>query len=151
MINFEDKELQTFVKHILTSYKNFYEEDLISTTSNNILEASFNAPFVLISHNNEADPIFKFGNLQGLKLWELTWKEFTQMPSKKTAEVDLQENRKKLLDEVSKNGYAKNYFGIRISSTGKRFKIENVKIWNVLDEKNQKIGQAASFKNWTYL
>lgn len=151
MINFEDKELRTFVRHILTSYKNYYGEELLDASTDDFLKNCFSAPFVLVSHNNEEDPIFKFGNQMGLDLWELTWDDFTKTFSKQTAETELQENRKKSLDEVAKNGFISAYSGIRISSTGKRFRIEDVKIWNVLDDNQQKIGQAASFKNWTFL
>ena len=49
---------------------------------------------------------------------------------------------------VSNDGHMINYSGVRISSTGKRFKIEGATIWNIIDENGHYLGQAAMFKNW---
>jgi len=40
---------------------------------------------------------------------------------------------------------------VRIASTGRRFLVENALIWNVVDEKGQRVGQAATFSQWTWL
>ncbi len=51
---------------------------------------------------------------------------------------------------VTENGYTNNYSGVRVSSTGKRFLIEDATIWNVLDNAGTYHGQAAMFKTWVY-
>src|SRR5437868_6500632 len=43
------------------------------------------------------------------------------------------------------------YQGVRVTSTGHRFLIENALIWNVLDAERQRIGQAATFMQWSWL
>jgi hypothetical protein len=114
-------------------------------------ENLFEAPFVLLSHGTEADPVLNFGNRRALELWELSWEELTQMPSRLTAEPMEREARDRFISEVRTNGFVENYSGIRISKSGRRFKIENAKVWNLIDEKNILHGQAASFEKWTYL
>jgi MEKHLA domain len=110
----------------------------------------FEAPFVVVSHGMEADPIFNYGNQQALELWELDWQSFTRMFSRQSAAPVEQEAREKLLAEAKQEGYIKNYRGIRTSSTGRQFWIENVILWNVLDEQQQSCGQAATFTQWQF-
>ncbi len=110
-----------------------------------------NGQFVLVSHNGAKDPILNYGNQCALKLWEMTWDEFVKTPSRKTAEADIRKQRSEILSIVSKQGYYSNYESIRISSTGKQFKIKNAVIWNVSDENDLYIGQAAYFDKIQYL
>lgn len=110
----------------------------------------FEAPFVVVSHGIETDPIFNYGNQQALTLWELDWQSFTQMPSRQSAAPMEQEAREQLLAEAKQEGYIRNYRGIRTSSTGRQFWIENVILWNVLDEQQQQCGQAAMFTQWQF-
>ena len=111
----------------------------------------FDAPFVVVSHGLENDPILNYGNKKALCLWEMTWEEFVRTPSQKTAEPVHRDERARLLDRTRKNGYIDDYAGIRVSKTGKRFKIEKAVIWNISDENGRYYGQAATFDTWHYL
>ncbi len=111
----------------------------------------YNAPFAIVSHGIEADPIFNFGNKVALELFALEWPEFVALPSRQSAEVMEREERTKLLNEVSKNGFINDYSGIRIASTGKRFLINQALVWNLVNEQGSYCGQAAMFKQWTHL
>lgn len=111
----------------------------------------YNAPFTIISHGIEADPIFNFGNKVALELFALGWTEFIALPSRHSAEPMEREERKKLLNEVSQNGFINDYSGIRIASTGKRFLINQALVWNLVNNQGCYCGQAAMFKSWTYL
>jgi hypothetical protein len=86
-----------------------------------------------------------------LELWELPWEEFTQMPSRQTAEPVEREERQHLLAEAQMQGFIENASGIRISSTGRRFSIANVTLWNILNEKKRYCGQAAIYSQWAFL
>ncbi|MHC5726821.1 MAG: MEKHLA domain-containing protein [Nostoc sp.] len=113
-------------------------------------KALFEAPFVLASHGTESDPIFNYGNRKALELWELSWEEFTRIPSRRSAEELVQEERDRLLAEAATKGFS--YFSVvRITRTGKRFKIPDGILWNLLDEQNQHYGQAAFFSNWKFI
>ncbi|MBD2485686.1 MEKHLA domain-containing protein [Planktothrix sp. FACHB-1365] len=140
-------------QRLLRSYQYWTGETLLDLqgTPEAIAEALFYAPFVLVSHGIEPDPIFNYGNQKALELWELTWEKLTQMPSRKTAEPMEQEARNHLLAETKAKGFLRDYKGVRISNSGRRFFIQDVLIWNVLDEQNQRCGQAAVFSKYTFL
>ncbi|MCC3377026.1 MEKHLA domain-containing protein [Cohnella sp. REN36] len=116
------------------------------------LEARLNeAPFVLLSHGTEEDPVLNYGNRAALALWETDWETFTSMPSRLTAEPMDREERERLLDEVRRQGYSDAYQGVRISRSGRRFRIERAVIWNLTDADGTYMGQAAMFPGWTPL
>lgn len=80
---------QEFVIHhtlrLMNSFQYWLQRCLldVSGSPEEIAQAVFEAPFVLVSHGTEPDPIFNYGNRKALELWELSWEEFTRMPSKK--------------------------------------------------------------------
>ncbi|OUC12766.1 MAG: MEKHLA domain-containing protein [Alkalinema sp. CACIAM 70d] len=116
-----------------------------------IAQALFEAPFVVVSHGTEADPIFNYGNQQALSLWEFDWESFIQLPSRKSVEPSEHIDREQLLAEAKLKGYVSNYRGIRISRTGRRFWINNVILWGLVDEQGEPCGQAATFDQWTFI
>lgn len=108
-------------------------------------------PWAVLSHDTQADPIFNYGNKAALGLFEMDWDTFTALPSRLSAEPLVQEERDRLLVQVTQYGYINDYTGVRISSSGKRFLIRNATVWNLLDEKGQPYGQAALLKHWQAL
>ena len=108
-------------------------------------DALFHAPFVVLSHNTDPDPLLTYGNQSALELFELTWEELIQMPSRLTAEAPDQAERARLLAQVAARGFIDNYAGVRVSRTGKRFRIEQATVWNLTDERGRFCGQAATF------
>lgn len=111
----------------------------------------FEAPFILVSHGTEADPVLNYGNRTALNLWEMSWEELTRTPSRFTAEAPNREERARLLDAVRRNGFIENYSGVRISKTGRRFRIERATVWNLLNERGEHCGQAALCRDWQFL
>lgn len=108
----------------------------------------FEAPVVVLSHGVQDDPVLNYGNARALALWEMSFADFTRMPSRVTAEAMLREERERLLEIAARKGFIDDYAGVRISSAGRRFMIENAIIWNVLDEQGVRVGQAATFDRW---
>ena len=145
--------LQTHVLRLLTSYRHWTGKDLLAPDLPPLEQARqiFNAPFAVLSHNTAADPILNYGNRVGLQVFELTWEELIVMPSRRTAEPVHRDERARLLDRVSRQGYIDDYRGVRISKTGRRFMIEQATVWNLLDENGAPYGQAATFSRWRYL
>jgi hypothetical protein len=131
-------------QRLMYSFKHWTGKSLldISGTPKEIAQALFEAPFVLVSHGTEADPIFNYGNRKALELWEFSWEEFTKMPSRQSAEEIVQEERDRLLAEAATKGFS-NFSGVRITSTGKRFQIQDGILCNLLNEQNLHCGQAA--------
>jgi len=140
-------------QRLLHSFKHWTGTSLLDVngTPAEIAQALFEAPFVVVSHGTEKDPILNYGNHTALELWELSWEEFTQIPSRKTAGYGEQREREQLLVEAATKGFITNYSGIRNSSSGKRFQIQDALLWNVLDEDNQPCGQAAFFSDWEFI
>ena len=138
------------VQRMLDSFRHFLKRELIDRTGSPEEQAErlFNASFVIASHGTEKIPIFNYGNQKALDLFEMTLGDFTNMESRKSAEPMNQEERERFLKQVTENGFIENYSGVRISSTGKRFKVENVAVWNLLDENGNRCGQAATFDKW---
>ncbi len=135
------------------SYQQLLGQNLIAPveTPEQLAKDLFYAPFALVSHGTQADPIFNYGNQTALQLWSLSWDEFTKTPSALSAEPVARDERAAMLKQAAEQGYIDNYQGVRISSKGKRFLIEQGTIWNLTDESGQKCGQAATFANWTWL
>lgn len=133
------------------SFQHWTGEALIDIVDNPILlsEKLFFAPFVVVSHGMEADPIFNYGNQMALKLWQMDWQDFTNLPSRLSAEPIEQSEREVMLKQSLEQGLINNYRGIRISSSGERFLIEDGIIWTLLDAQNKHYGQAAMFMHWT--
>lgn len=142
-----------FVRHMLDSYRRWVGADLIRRTGDEAhdLERLFGIAAVVVSHDAQADPIFKFGNHMALDLWELDLGAFLKMPSRLTAEPVHRDERARLLERTERNGYVDDYRGVRISSRGRRFYIERATIWNVIDDAETYVGQAATFDHWTFL
>ncbi|MEI9865384.1 MAG: MEKHLA domain-containing protein [Limisphaerales bacterium] len=111
----------------------------------------FESPFVLVSHGTETDPVLNYGNAAALALWEMSWEELTRTPSRLTAEAPNREERARLLAAVTERGFIDDYSGVRISKTGRRFKISRATVWNLLSEDGKPCGQAAMFETWDFL
>lgn len=138
---------------MVVSFRHWTGRDLIRgpTSGTDVVERLFDAPFVLLSHGAETDPILTFGNRLALTLWETTWERFTRMPSRLTAEPVAREERARALADVARRGCVENYRGIRVSRTGRRFLIERAVVWSLIDSVGRVTGQAAMFDTWTEL
>jgi MEKHLA domain len=137
---------------LLYSFRQWFNRDLLHCDSpDRAAQALYFAPFALLSHGCELDPILNYGNRTALTLWEMNWQDFTAMPSRLTAEPELREGRSHLLAQAEQKGYLTDYEGIRISSTGRRFLIRKATIWRVFDKTGQIGGQAAIFDHWEIL
>lgn len=113
--------------------------------SDDVVSALWHAPIAIVAHGAEPDPIFFFGNARALAAFETDAAHFTGMPSRLSAEAPLREERQALLDRVSMQGFIADYAGIRITATGKRFRIDRAIVWNLVDEAGALHGQAAAF------
>jgi len=109
------------------------------------------APFALVSHGTQPDPVFNYGNQTALQLFGMSREEFIRMPSRLSAEPLERTERERLLERVLRDGYIDNYTGIRIAADGRRFLIRHATVWNLLDETGQFYGQAAVIPKWDVL
>ena len=144
------------VEHIdllRSSYKHYLGKDLLDSelSAAEIAKEIYYAPFVIVSHDTSPDPVFNYGNLKAQELFEMNWSEFTSIPSRRSAEPPNREERAKLLNKVSSQGFIEDYSGVRISKNGRRFTIEQATVWNLIDASDCYCGQAAMCSHWRYL
>lgn len=149
----ETPEVQSWSQLLLNSYCRWMGHELIdrSGTIREQARALFHAPFVVVSHGTEEDPVLNYGNQRALDLWEATWQQFIRTPSRLTAEPTNQVERTWMLDQATARGVIQDYRGVRISMTGRRFLVEHAIVWNVVDVADDNRGQAATFSTWTFL
>lgn len=132
------------------SYRLWTGNALIDENINheNAPDALFNAPFAVVSHGTQSEPVFNYGNQLALDLFEMDWDTFTSLPSRLSAEAPNQAERSRLLEAVSREGFINNYSGVRIAKSGKRFMISEATIWNLLTPEGVYYGQAALIRQW---
>lgn len=140
-------------RELLDSFHHATGRELLSRSGDKIDEAHrlFAAPFVVVAHGAEADPILNYANRAGLALWEMPAATFIRTPSRLTAEPALRAAREKLLEETARKGFVSGYEGVRIGASDRRFLIQDVTIWNVTDANGVETGQAATFAKWRFL
>lgn len=138
---------------LLRSHRQFTGRDLIMGVDDARAQARLlhEAPFVVVSHGTEADPVLNYGNATALDLWQMSWEELTRTPSRFTAEAPERDERARLLATVTANGFIDDYSGVRISKSGRRFRIARATVWNLVDVAGKPYGQAATFREWTWL
>lgn len=146
----QSQAIQRHLDIVLTSYEQHFREPLISCRGANesVIEQLWRASFVLLSHGTEDDPVFNFGNKLATELFAVPFKELIRLPSRKSAQPVSQAERNHLLRQVTEQGFIDDYRGVRISATGRRFYIENARVWNLYDGEGQYYGQAAMFSHW---
>jgi hypothetical protein len=140
-------------RELLDSFRQTTGGDLLARSADPADEAArlFTAPFVVVAHGPEADPILNYANRAGLELWEMPAEQLIHTPSRLTAEPTVRAARELLLAETASKGFVSGYEGVRIGATGRRFLIQNVTIWNIVDADGAGAGQAATFSHWRYL
>lgn len=141
------------VQLIVRSYRHWTGENLLppEVPGSRWAEALEGLPQVVVAHDTAADPCFIYGNRAALELFEMRREDFIGMPSRLSAEPVRQEERARVLEEVRVRGFSASYSGVRVSATGKRFRIENAVLWNLVDSEGVLRGQAATFAQWTRL
>jgi hypothetical protein len=142
--------LAPHVKLLNDSYRHFTGRQLIRTNDSDEANAKavFEADFIVLSSGTETDPLFNYANRRALALFELEWESLIALPARESAEPLHQQTRAKLMQQVIDHGFIDDYSGTRISSSGRRFVIEQATVWNVIDRTGIVHGQAATFSKW---
>jgi hypothetical protein len=138
---------------LIRSYRRWTGRDLVDAGLSPFEQARalYEARFVAASHGTEADPVFNYANRAALALFETSWANFTSMASRLSAEPVARAERAQLLARVNQHGFIDDYSGIRISASGRRFRIRRATVWNVVDAHGAPAGQAVTFRDWEYL
>lgn len=99
-------------------------------------------PAVVLCHDTSEDPRFVFANLAAQELWERTWEQFIDWPSRLTAPPSERGQRAQAL---ASGEVVHGYSGVRVSASGRLFRIVDATVWPVHDEQGTRRGQAATF------
>ena len=111
----------------------------------------FSAAGPVLAHDGGSDPALIYANAAALRLWRRRWRQMVGMPSRLTAPEQERQERAQALGSAQKMDAFHGYRGIRIDSEGRRFVINNARIWTLWDEQGECCGQAASFSNWWWI
>src|SRR6266545_2481595 len=105
---------------LLDSFRRWLGRDLIERKGSpeEQARALYYAPFVVVSHGMEPDPILNYGNKIAIDLWKMDWAQLTKTPSRRTAEPVNQAERARMLAQAQEKGFIDDYKGVRISGTG---------------------------------
>lgn len=148
----ENQYYRSHIERLLASYTHWTGKLLLNVFKDgNDARALYEAPFLLLSHGLERDPIFNYGNRFAQSMYGVTWAQLISMPSRQSAEPITQSERDRLLARVRHSGYVDDYSGVRIARNGQRFFIRDVLVWNVVDQDGQYCGQAAFVERWEML
>lgn len=151
--HWSNPNIVAWCQYLLNSYAYWTKNELLKRDGTPLTQAErlFDYSQIVVSHGIQIDPVLNFGNRAALRLWEMDWEQFTRTPSRLTAEPMNREERSRMLAQAQNQGYISDYRGIRISSTGKRFLINQAIIWTVQDTSGATVGQAATFSDWQFL
>ena len=141
------------VELLCDSFRRLTGRELVDVSGDRTERARvlFEAPFAVVSHDTADDPVFNYANRKAMELFKMDWHAITSLPSRLSAESINQEERERLLARVTEQGFIDDYSGVRISSSGRRFRIEGATVWNLIDRDGNHAGQAAMFANWLFV
>jgi hypothetical protein len=149
-----DPRVEALARLLLRSHRRLTGAALLPGVESDAPDAShalYEAPLVALAHDGAADPRFTYANRAAQALWELEWSQFVGMPSRLSAEPERREERQRLLERATRDGFVSDYSGVRIAASGKRFRIDRATVWNLIGEHGQRLGQAAAFSCWVTL
>ena len=107
-------EVVEWSQWLLDSYRHCLGRELIERVGGDESQAQalFTVPMVVVSHGTQADPILNYGSQLALTLWEMTWEQLVQTPSRLTAELVNREERERMLERARAKGYLDDYRGV---------------------------------------
>lgn len=78
------------IRLLVSSFKLLTGKNILASGCDidNISREIFFAPFAVMSHGLEVDPVFNYANQCALDLFEMTWEDFIKLPSRLSAEAD---------------------------------------------------------------
>ncbi|BBL71235.1 MEKHLA domain-containing protein [Methylogaea oryzae] len=152
--NPDNDYLAAHAQLLIASYRHWFGAELLPPAASPAETARrlFEAEFAVLSHDTGPEPMFNYANRSALALFEMDWRQLLATPSRASAEAVKQEERDRIMAQVSAQGYIDDYAGIRVSRNGRRFRIENARVWNLVDPENGGYaGQAAAIPAWRFL
>jgi len=152
---------QTLASRLLTSYRAGFGQPLViglpgDASGEQWAQALFASPMVVLAHDGSPldrgdGPRLIYANRAALTLWGRNWADMVGMPSQLTAEPSERASRQTALATAQQQAAFSGYGGIRINRHGRRFQINNARLWTLFSPKGESCGQAACFNSWWWL
>ena len=135
-----------FFRHLANTYRSFTGKDIAPPhlTHEEAARWLYNeAPFGVLAHNAEPDPLFIYGNRTAQAWFGYGWEELVALPSRLSAAAPDQAERQRFFQQVQQHGFISGYSGIRIAKSGSRFWIEDATVWQLKDKEGKLVAEAA--------
>lgn len=150
-------EARCWAKIIQSSHRKAFSRSLLKEQSSDIratvseCQELFSYSNNVLAHDNKSDPLLVYANAAAIRLWCNSWAEMVNMPSRLSTPEQARKERINALSNAQKCNAYQGYHGIRCDRRGRRFAINNARIWTLWDEQGYQCGQAASFSNWWWI
>jgi hypothetical protein len=144
-----EDELRVRAHRLLRSYRHWAGEELIELAGDDDASrarALFDAPLAVLAHDARPDPLCVYANAAALAAFELSRADAPAFPTSRTVDPAARDERRAALARAGEAGLLSGYSGVRVSTTGRRFRIHDGRIWTVLDDDGRPVGQAAAFR-----
>jgi hypothetical protein len=138
-----------FIEALLAAYELALSESLVPAhvaATDAVAWLYGEAELAVVAHDTQPDPCFVYANVAAQRCFERPWAQLVGMPSRFSAEAPERGARAAMLEQVARFGFLRDYRGVRISGSGRRFWIEGGVIWNVRRADGALWGQAACFR-----
>mgnify|MGYP003628899865 FL=1 len=147
MIDYQDHALL-----LNESYRHWTGEYIVEQNDpGKVLAALNEADFVVVSHGMEAEPVFNYGNLAAFTLFGYEHLDFLRLMTSKTVGTEGMAGRQALTEQIDRDGFTHDYHGVRMTSSGQRFKVDASTVWKLQDNLGRVHGHAAIFREWHFL
>jgi len=140
-----DHRFVTRATVILDSFRRCIGRELIDRSGDAAEDARrlFDLPLAVLAHDTAPQPLLDWANQAAARAFDATPESLLGKLSSATAPPDATADRRALFDVLARQGFVTGYSGVRISLTGRRFIIENVAVFALVDEAGHPAGHAA--------
>lgn len=139
-------ELRQWIAWLCASYRRTTGGDLVPADDP---QALYDSEAVVVSHRCAEDPWFVYANRAAQRVWGYAWDEFIGLPSRLSAPSEGRAARQVQIRDGLVHGVMRLRDAIRIRADGRRFRVDEILLWNVSDDAGLVVGQAATYTRFT--
>jgi len=140
-----DHRFVTRATVILDSFRRCVGRELIDRSGDAAEDARrlFDLPLAVLAHDTAPQPLLDWANQAAARAFDATPESLLGKLSSATAPPDATADRHQLFEILARRGFVTGYSGVRISFTGRRFIIDDVTVFALVDEAGRPAGHAA--------
>lgn len=106
---------------------------------------------VVLAQDASPEPKFIYANIAAQHLFEFDWMAFRVLEGRQSAELPERAERAELLKRVGQENFVRDYHGVRVTASGRRFSIQDGLVWRMKYLSGEDCGTAALFSGYTWL